>query len=52
MRVLLQSVVGRVRFADNELETVSKSERRRVQPLLGYDWIAGKLINSEMNPDE
>ncbi|XP_053509373.1 migration and invasion-inhibitory protein isoform X4 [Ictalurus furcatus] len=38
-----ESVVGRVRFADNELETVSKSERRRVQPLLGYDWIAGLL---------
>ncbi|KAF4093845.1 hypothetical protein AMELA_G00006330 [Ameiurus melas] len=40
-----ESVVGRVRFppADNELETVSKSERLRVQPLLGYDWIAGLL---------
>ncbi|XP_017306175.1 uncharacterized protein miip isoform X2 [Ictalurus punctatus] len=38
-----ESVVGRVRFADNELETVSKSERRHVQPLLGYDWIAGLL---------
>ncbi|KAM9443961.1 migration and invasion inhibitory protein [Clarias gariepinus] len=40
-----QSVDGRVRFpcADDELKTASESERRRVQPLLGYDWIAGLL---------
>ncbi|GAA6077108.1 uncharacterized protein LOC113657187 isoform X1 [Tachysurus ichikawai] len=40
-----QRVVGRVRFpsSDEELEMVSESERRRVQPLLGYDWIAGKM---------
>ncbi|KAK2821655.1 hypothetical protein Q7C36_020998 [Tachysurus vachellii] len=48
-----QRVVGRVRFpsSDEELETVSESERRRVQPLLGYDWIAG-LLDAESSLTE
>ncbi|MCI4390406.1 hypothetical protein PGIGA_G00122210 [Pangasianodon gigas] len=48
-----QRGVGRVRFppADDELETVSDSERRRMQPLLGYDWIAG-LLDAESSLTE
>ncbi|XP_034170000.2 uncharacterized protein LOC113537836 isoform X2 [Pangasianodon hypophthalmus] len=48
-----QRGAGRVRFppADDELETVSDSERRRVQPLLGYDWIAG-LLDAESSLTE
>ncbi|XP_027024587.2 uncharacterized protein LOC113657187 isoform X2 [Tachysurus fulvidraco] len=48
-----QRVVGRDRFpsSDEELETVSESERRRVQPLLGYDWIAG-LLDAESSLTE
>ncbi|MCJ8744646.1 hypothetical protein PDJAM_G00121040 [Pangasius djambal] len=48
-----QRLVGRVRFpsADDELESVSDSERRRVQPLLGYDWIAG-LLDAESSLTE
>ncbi|KAK3512807.1 hypothetical protein QTP70_025349, partial [Hemibagrus guttatus] len=43
-----QKVVSQVRFppTDHEPELVSESEGRRVQPLLGYDWIAG-LMDAE-----
>ncbi|XP_060766603.1 migration and invasion-inhibitory protein isoform X2 [Neoarius graeffei] len=45
--------VGRVRFpcGMDDLETVSESETRCVQPLLGYDWIAG-LLDAESSLTE
>lgn len=47
--MLLQRDLSQVRSlpADHELETVSESERRHIQPLLGYDWIAGKLVEGK-----
>ncbi|TSU49998.1 Migration and invasion-inhibitory protein [Bagarius yarrelli] len=50
-----QRVSGRVRFPheddESESESESESERPRLQPLLGYDWIAG-LLDAESSLTE
>lgn len=38
-----KEVHSRVRFQSDEYESKPASDRQRVQPLLGYDWIAGVL---------
>ncbi|XP_034388119.1 migration and invasion-inhibitory protein [Cyclopterus lumpus] len=39
----MREVRSRVTFQSDECEEISASDRHRVQPLLGYDWIAGVL---------
>lgn len=48
---LQKGIHSRVRFQSEESESKPASDRRHVQPLLGYDWIAGvRLIYSvDMN---
>ncbi|XP_068450844.1 migration and invasion-inhibitory protein [Clinocottus analis] len=38
-----RGVPSRVTFQSDECEEISASDRRHLQPLLGYDWIAGVL---------
>ncbi|XP_043977809.1 migration and invasion-inhibitory protein [Gambusia affinis] len=39
----VKGIHSRVRFQSEESESKPASDRRHVQPLLGYDWIAGVL---------
>lgn len=41
---LLKGIHSRVRFQSEESESKPASDRRHVQPLLGYDWIAGVCL--------
>ncbi len=38
---LLKEVQSRVTFQSDDFDEMSTSNRHHLQPLLGYDWIAG-----------
>ncbi|XP_041834258.1 migration and invasion-inhibitory protein [Melanotaenia boesemani] len=46
-----REVQSRVTFQSDECEDIPVSERHRLQPLLGYDWIAGVLDSEDLLVD-